>query len=342
MATHIIGDTISITWDSDNIPTIEGTDQIMIELSIDGDIDVNYSLVPNQPQDNTGTYSWLVPEYITTNGFIRISAVDNDTGLRDPDRSLVIGPFEITYSGTVIAVIGNVVNSNEGNLKSNIVKNITGSDIVCGLGTMGSNVSPYIVGYQYPITWDSSNIPDVDMVMIELSVNNEVDYSPLPDQPQNNTGSYLWTVQDSITDTGFIRISAIDNDTGLIDLDRSLTLGPFSIVYYEHTASVNGQELVTGEGTTNSNISITVLGINIAALNGDLIYTKSIDIAGQNIITNNGSLTKSVSTQLSGSYITSSQGSLSRFSIVNTSGLYIKAQMIYNLNIKMEFDEWHT
>jgi hypothetical protein len=104
MATYIIGQTKTITWSSDNLPNVSGTDQIMIELSIAGDTEANYTIISTQ--DNTGTYSWLVPNSPTIVGYIRISAIDNDTLLRDPDRSLTFGPFSISLTNVIARVGG--------------------------------------------------------------------------------------------------------------------------------------------------------------------------------------------------------------------------------------------
>jgi len=95
----LIGREYTVDYTTQNLPNLSGSDLIQIRLSRDGGD--TWSIIISS-QINTGTFDWEVSGPITVMAQFEISAIDNLSGLRDPDRSFTGDLFSITGAAAQI------------------------------------------------------------------------------------------------------------------------------------------------------------------------------------------------------------------------------------------------
>jgi photosystem II stability/assembly factor-like uncharacterized protein len=154
------GDTFYITWTSKNV------DKINI------DFDAKWGLfqpVASNVDASTGSYAWIVPNTLTTEGKIRIT---------DVDRSYLMDVNEINFY-------------------------IGGAPSITLTNPKGGEVLK--TGVPFTITWTSTNI---DKVKIEFDPAGGA-FQQIATNVTASTGSYSWTVPKIATTQGKIRISSM-------------------------------------------------------------------------------------------------------------------------------------
>ena len=172
---------------------------------------------------NSGTYNWIVPDTLSESCLVRIS---DSTRPATTDTSDAV--FEISLPRV------SVLSPNGGEL--------------------------WPVGVQYPVTWESVGAVSND-IRIEYSLDNFVT-AHVVEASQPNTGEYLWTVPDDISDT--VRVRLTDNQrpgiTDSSDLTFAITLPRLTLTYPNggEIVSVSDVENITWEalGSVSDNLKI--------------------------------------------------------------------------------------
>ncbi|RKY44535.1 MAG: hypothetical protein DRP81_05410, partial [Candidatus Omnitrophota bacterium] len=189
-----VGSTQTITW------TWEGTvPQVKLEYSNNGGATYELISAPN----NTGSYSWTVPDDITNMFKVRVSDLADSTAYDESDdNNKIIADFTL-----------NTPNGGE----------------------------ELTVGEDYTITW--SCVGTVDNVRLDYSKDSGQNFDYLIIDSTPNTGSYTWKVpnapgQNSRIDTIRVRVMSV-TDSDAFDTSNS----DFSIVRgILHISSPNGGE----------------------------------------------------------------------------------------------------
>jgi protocatechuate 3,4-dioxygenase beta subunit len=143
---------------------------------------------------NTGSFEWTVPDSPAESCLVRVSDVLG--GSTDTSNE----SFAIVPASTATL---DVTSPNGG-------ENLT-------------------VGATHDITWTSSEMENVEIVMIEYSVDNGVTWTTVdPAAAHNGTGgSYNWTVPDTPSETCLVRITDLSSDEGPSDVsDAVFTIEP--------------------------------------------------------------------------------------------------------------------
>lgn len=161
----IVGKSELIKWNSTYISDVK------IEYSINGGINWN-TIVEKTP--STGTYNWVIPNNLTTQGRIKIT---------DFFRSNI---FDISDSNFAIIK----------DSKLNLIEPIGGASLVSDSF--------------YKIKWTSDN---VDSIKIEYSINNGVNWSIIIRSFSGKIGSYDWLVPTTLSDKCKIRITDTQQPT---------------------------------------------------------------------------------------------------------------------------------
>jgi hypothetical protein len=141
---------------------------------------------------NTGSYSWTIPDSVTGLALVRVSdAVDADPA-DTSDQVFSIVPIPTL---TVLSPNGN---------------------------------EQWEVGSVQDITWDSTGI--IGNVKLEYTINDGVKWNEIVVSTLND-GTYSWTIPDSVTDLGLVRVSdAVDGSpTDESDVDFSIIAATFNM-----------------------------------------------------------------------------------------------------------------
>jgi hypothetical protein len=163
-----VNSTQSITW---NTATLYGP--AFIEYSFDNGVSWNTVVASTA---NTGSYSWIVPNTVTTQALIRISNVANPAN------------YDVSNANFTI------------NLPTPILTSPNGGEVWRSMNT-------------HTITWDASTV--ASNVKIEYSLNNGSTWSTVTSST-TNTGSYNWTVPQIVTTTqALVRITNISFPTAI-------------------------------------------------------------------------------------------------------------------------------
>jgi hypothetical protein len=156
-----INTTQQITW---NQNTLYNT--VLLEYSTDNGS--NWNIISSSAP-NTGSYSWVVPNTISSQVFVRISNIGNS------------GLFDVSNSAFSIQLPTPVLTAPNGG-------------------------ETWRAGNTQNITWNTSSITSA--VKIEYSVNNGTSWNIITSST-NNTGSFAWSVpQIHTTSQALIRISS--------------------------------------------------------------------------------------------------------------------------------------
>ena len=158
-----VGSTHNITWTSTNVNFVK------IEYSTDNG--TTWSLITSSLLASTGSYSWIVPNTITTQAKVRISDTSN----------AVINSISNTFTISPIPII-TVTSPNGGEI--------------------------WVGGSTHNITWTSTN---VNFVKIEYSLNNGTTWVNIASGLASNLGTYSWVVPDTSATQALVRISDTSN-----------------------------------------------------------------------------------------------------------------------------------
>lgn len=128
--------------------------------------------------------------------------------------------------------------------------------------TSPNTIKGYIVGSTQNITW-TSNLPG--NIRIDISTNNGATWSVLDASQPASAGTYSYTVPNTPTTNGRIRVLNL-NDFSQFDVsDAAFTIGTLNL-----TAPIGGEALQSGTNTniTWSSSGITLLKIEVSSNNG--------------------------------------------------------------------------
>jgi len=159
--------------DSENI-TWEVYNISLIDIELSTDNGSNWSTIQSGTDASAGTFSWSVPNSTGNQNLVKITDASPARGEVFSDVSDAV--FTIAEQPTV-----SITSPNGG--------------------------ENYLVGSTHDITWNSININNVK---IELSTNNGIDWSEVAASVTASSGSYNWTVPNSVTSEALIRVT----DTG--------------------------------------------------------------------------------------------------------------------------------
>jgi hypothetical protein len=189
--------------------TIGTIDNVKLEYSINGGGSWT-EIIASTP--NTGSYDWTVPDSPAEDCLIRVSdAAGSSTDTSNESFAIVPRPTATLE----------VTSPNGG--------------------------ESLIVGTTHDITWTSSEMENVESVMIEYSINNGDSWATVvPGTAHNGSGgSYTWTVPDTPSETCLVRITDLSSDEGPSDVSDavfSIEPAPFITV----TTPNGGEQWQTG------------------------------------------------------------------------------------------------
>lgn len=230
----IPGSSYDITWNAAP-PTILG---VNISYSHNNGI-AWIPVVVNAPQNN-GVYSWTVPSNPTNQGRIKVEAY-NDKSQVGSDTS--DGPFTITNApGTVVITSPN------------------GGEI-------------WDTQSVHQITWTASDPDGITSQDIFYSSNNGGSWTTLVTNYPNNSTSYNWTLPNTTTTTGLIRVSIKDTWGGITtDQSNSVFTIQNAPPQVRITSPNGGESWIAGSNhdiTWNATDPDGITGIDLAySLNG--------------------------------------------------------------------------
>jgi len=225
------GTAYSIQWIASNPCGVTGVDLLFSE----DNGGVWQSIVTGT--SNTGSYSWNVPNIISSNCKIRMIAhITGGLTVQDDSDST----FEIRNAAPLVVV------------------------------TSPNGGEQWETGSQHPVTWTATDSDGVTSVNIDYSTNNGLTWTNVA-SGLTNTGSYTWTVPAPTTIQGLIRVTATDSN-GNNGVDQSNAVFrvinglPQVVVTYPNggeTFSVDGSTTITWTAIDPDGISSVDLAYSI-------------------------------------------------------------------------------
>jgi hypothetical protein len=211
-----VGSTQSITWTSSG-----DVSSVMIEYSPDNG---NTWSTIAASIENSGTYDWLVPDTVSNECLVRVSANDGGGDPRPSDINDEVFSIILPSSPTITVIIPN-------------------------------GGEQLIINSIFSINWFSTN--SREDVKIEYSINGGENWKIITNSTEND-GEYDWTVPDEPSEICLVRISETDGDS--VDVSDAV----FSIVPplpgdLTVLTPNGGENLETG---SEYNISWTCTGLN--------------------------------------------------------------------------------
>jgi hypothetical protein len=211
-----VGSTQSITWTSSG-----DTTNVTIEYSSDNGN--TWSTIVSSTE-NSGTYDWLIPDTVSNECLVRVSANDGGGDPRPSDVSDALFSIVLPSSPTITVIAPN-------------------------------GGEQLIINSIFSINWFSTN--SREDVKIEYSTNGGDSWTIITNSTEND-GEYDWTVPDEPSEICLVRISETDGDP--VDVSDSV----FSIISplpsdITVTSPNGGENLETG---SEYNISWTCSGLN--------------------------------------------------------------------------------
>lgn len=167
-----VGSSHNITWTQSNISNIK------IEYTTD-DGSTFSQIIASTPASE-GSYTWVVPNTISTNCRVKLTDVANSMVTDLSNNFFAISP------ATVPSVTLTSPNGGE----------------------------KWFVGAQYSITWNSAN---ADTLKLEYSTNGGTDWILIEASAAANLGSYIWTIPNTPSADCILRISSTSN-SGIFDV----------------------------------------------------------------------------------------------------------------------------
>lgn len=161
-----VGSSHSITWTQTNVSNVR--------LDYSTNNGSSWNQVVASIQASTGSYSWTIPNTVSTSCKVRISDVSNST-VSD---------------------------------MSNAVFTISSAPIPAVTITSPNGGEKWFVGAQYCITWNSANI---DSLELEYSTNGGTEWILIEASAAANLGSYIWTIPNTPSAECIVRISSTTN-----------------------------------------------------------------------------------------------------------------------------------
>ena len=165
-----ISDRAPVTW------TTEGavSDNLILEYSIDGETGTYYLVEAGV--ENTGSYTWVVPDTLSSNAFFKIK-----DGNRPATNDISDLPFIINPSPTIT-----IVSPNGG--------------------------EEWVLGETNDITWTWTGLSISDNLLVESSVDNFVSSRQIIATGVANTGTYSWTITDDSLTGATLKTRITDGD----------------------------------------------------------------------------------------------------------------------------------
>jgi|GEM_PF-1303859 len=186
-------------------------------IGVVGNVNIEYSTNNGtswaeivESTSNDGLYEWTVPDDPSVDCLIRISETDGDPSPVSDDSDAA---FEITTD--------------------------TEPTITVTSPNGGENLT---IGSTHDITWTSTGT--IDNVIIEYSTDEGNAWTNIETSAVNN-GSYNWTIPDTPSDHCLVRISDVDEDTGLWDVsDMVFSIAASTSATLTVTSPNRGESLV--------------------------------------------------------------------------------------------------
>lgn len=221
------GSSQNVTW---NASGGAGPLTISIDLSTNGGS--TFSNVTSG-LSNSGSFSWTVPSSPTTQGRIRVTASDGQTQASDTSD----GNFTITVATPPSVTV---------------------------LSPNGGESLP--AGSLHNVTWNASGGAGPLTLSIDVSTNGGSTFSSVT-SGLSNSGSFSWSVPNTPTTQGRIRVTASDGQTQANDVSD----GNFSI-----TAAPGGNVVSIGSATGESG---TTVSVPLQLSNEALVKALQLDIS---------------------------------------------------------------
>jgi hypothetical protein len=177
-----VGSTQSITWTGSG-----DINSVMIEYSYDNGNTWN---TIESSVSNSGTYDWQVPDTVSEECLVRVSANDGDSDPKPMDVSDSVFSIVLPSSPTIRVITPN-----------------GGEELV--------------IGSIYEITWFGTN--SREPVKIEYSINGGQNWTEIIGSTEND-GDYDWTIPDEPSETCLVRVSETNGQA--VDISDAV----FSIV----------------------------------------------------------------------------------------------------------------
>ncbi len=189
-----VNSTQAITW---NAATLYGP--AFIEYSFDNGVSWNTVVASTA---NTGSYSWTVPNTVTTHALIRISNVSTPAN------------YDVSNANFTI------------NLPTPLLTSPNGGEVWRSLNTQ-------------TITWDASTV--ASNVKIEYSLNNGTTWNTIT-ASTTNSGTYSWTLPQTVTTTqALVRITNISFPTAIDTSNAVFTIiSPVTVDNPNTSANLTG------------------------------------------------------------------------------------------------------
>ena len=172
--TWAIADRAPVTWTSEG----SVSDNLILEYSIDG-ADGTYFLVEASVA-NTGSYTWVVPDTLSSNAFFRIKDGNRLATFDVSDEAFIINP-----SPTITI-------------------------------TTPNGGEEWVMGEDRDITWIWTGLSISDNLIIEASNDDFLTTRQVIAQEVPNTGSYTWTISDDSLTGSTLKIRITDGDRTII------------------------------------------------------------------------------------------------------------------------------
>lgn len=217
----------NITW---NASGGAGPLTISIDLSTDGG--ASFSPVTSG-LSNTGSFAWTVPNLPTTQARIRVTASDGQTQASDTSN----GNFTIAASSPLVVTV---------------------------ISPNGGETMP--AGTLRTITWAASGGTGALTISIDFSSNGGASFTSVA-SGLANTGSHSWSVPNTPTTQGRIRVTAADAQTQANDIsDANFTI----------TAAPTGNVLAIGSAAGESG---TIVTVPLTLTNQTVVKALQLDIS---------------------------------------------------------------
>ncbi|GJQ63180.1 MAG: hypothetical protein SCALA702_22330 [Melioribacteraceae bacterium] len=188
----------------------------------------NWISIENSVSADGGSYEWSVPNNATSEALVRIS---NTSNTAQNDQSDAV--FTITEQPLI-----NITSPNGG--------------------------EEWLQGSTQNITWSSAAVTNVK---IEYSTNNGTDWNEVVASVAASSGTYEWTVPETPTTEGLVRLTAVENGSVTDQSDAVFSILAPSIT----VTAPNGGETVVAGGATNiewTSVGVTNVAIDYSDDNG--------------------------------------------------------------------------
>ncbi len=162
-----VGSTHNITWSQTGVANVK--------LEYTGNNGTNWYQITASTSATTGSYSWTIPNTVSTNCKVRITDVSN---------SLITDQSDAIFTISVAT-----------------------SAIYLDYPNGGEN---WVVGNSYSIRWTQTGVTNVKL---EFTTNNGTNWNLIVASTTASTGSYIWTIPNIVSTNCKVRITDVNNNS---------------------------------------------------------------------------------------------------------------------------------